>query len=162
MSLRPSGTPAGGSGAGAGGGGAGAFERAGYTGRPNINWTNETASVDYYLDNDGVSDADPAEKNPDKMYLRNKWLGHRMLEMHRVQSGSGNTGKVFYRPYLADKMRTRAFAGQGLTLPSGFMNGANCWLIEKTNENLRLWGGGYVFVLKLLPPIGWLAWNTEV
>ena len=89
-----------------------------------------------------------------------------MLEMQRIQIGSGSNAKVFYRPYLADKMRTRAFAGQGLTLPGDFVVGANQWLRYKVGSNMRMQGGGYTILISIpLPPpyaiIEWLEWRTQ-
>ena len=135
------------------------FERAGYTGKPNIDWYGDGTYVGYGT---GGYSGDGA-----KMFYRTSWLGHKMLEMRREQVGSGSTGKVFYRPYLADKMRTRAFAGQGLTLPSGFVGGANWWLRSNVGSNLTLQGGGYTILVSIpLPPpyaiIEWLEWRTQV
>ncbi len=129
------------------------FERHGYTGSSNIDWYGDHLSVGY--GSGGYKGAGA------KMYERNKALGHRMLALKRYVDGSGSSSVVYYRPQLAEYMRTRAFAGSGLTLVGDFVRGANRWLSERVSA-MRIRGGGYIFLVNLVPYIGWAAWNGEV
>ncbi len=129
------------------------FERRGYTGGANIDWYGDHLSVGYGSGTESGTGA--------KMYERNKALGHRMLALKRYVDGSGNSRVVYYRPKLTEYMRTRAFMGSGLTLVGDFVKGANRWLAERGSP-LRVRGGGYVFMVNLVPYLGWAAWNGEV
>jgi len=129
------------------------FERQDYTGNNSIDWYGDHMSVGYGSGSYTGTGA--------KMYERNKALGHRMLTLKRYVDGSGSSSVVYYRPQLAEYMRTRAFAGSGLTLVSDFVRGANRWLSERGSA-MRVRGGGYIFMVNLVPYIGWLAWNGEV
>jgi len=128
------------------------FERHWYTGRSNVNWYR--ASVPSFPDNYHVS-------NKDYMLWKHSWLGGRMLTFSKQRFWINDHYTYLYKADLPYRMQTKALDSGGLTLPSGFLAGANSWLASR-GSNLRLYGGGYVFILNLLPPIGGAVWNAEV
>ncbi len=128
------------------------FERHWYTGRSNINWYR--VSVPGFPDNYHVS-------NEDYMIWKHSWLGGRMLAFNKIRLWNNDHYTYIYKADLPYRMQTKALGTGGLTLPSGFLAGANSWLASR-GSNLRLHGGGYVFTLNLLPPIGWVVWSAEV
>jgi len=127
------------------------FERQWYTGRSNVNWYGGSTPNLYYTDRD----------NELYMKLKNSWLGGRMLTFSKQRLWVNDHYTYIYKADLPYRMQTKALGPGGLTLPSGFLAGANSWLTSR-DSSLRLYGGGYVFTLNFLPPIGWVVWNVEV